>query len=483
MVTNMATSWHFRTGVETIRAFRVNPLNLRVHPANIVFNARMSRHTSLPSQSLTLSTPPPPEEDMKSILASLTFVVLGSGLQAADWPAWRGPTGQGFCDEKNLPLKWSDKENVKWKVPLANQGNSTPVVSGDKIFLTQANKGGSERSLMCLARADGKVLWKKDVAYVEKERNYNESWYCNASPAIGGERVVVSFASAGMYCFDFDGKELWKRTDLGKWEHQFGNGASPVLYGDLVIMWCGPNANSKDRNFLLAVEKATGKTVWEHDEKFGSWGTPLIAKIDGMDQLLLSTSNDVKGAPDERTGQLMGLDPKTGKVLWFCRGLDSFNYTSPLYSNGIAVGMSGFGGSALAVKLGGTGDITKDRLWKHPKPANQRVGSGMIVGDHVYMVEENGQPHCYDLKTGEEVWKAEGRAGVTWGSMVHAEGRFYVLMRNGQTLVMAAKPKYELLATNSLGRDEQTNSSLAISNGDIFIRTFKHLWCIGEKSR
>ena len=125
------------------------------------------------------------------------------------------------------------------------QGNSTPVVWGDKIFLTQANKGGTVRSLICFARADGKLLWQKDVVYAEKERNWNQNWYANASPATDGERVVVSFGSAGMYCYDFDGKELWKRTDLGKWEHAFGNGASPVLYGDLAILWCGPNETAR----------------------------------------------------------------------------------------------------------------------------------------------------------------------------------------------------------------------------------------------
>ncbi len=163
------------------------------------------------------------------MMAVLSCVVLA---RAADWPAWRGPDGQGHCSEKNLPLKWSKTDNVKWKVPLEDLGNSTPVVWGDKLFLTQANKGGTVRSLLCLARADGKLLWKQDVAYDDKERAWNPNWYCNASPASDGERVVVSFASAGMYCYDFAGKELWKRTDLGKFEHQYGNGSSPVLYGD-----------------------------------------------------------------------------------------------------------------------------------------------------------------------------------------------------------------------------------------------------------
>jgi hypothetical protein len=146
--------------------------------------------------------------------------------------------------------------------------------------------------------------------------------------------------------------------------------------------------------------------------------------------------------------------------------------------------MSGFGGAAVAVKLGGSGDITQDRLWKHPSNP-QRVGSGVIVGEHVYMMDETGPPRCFELKSGEEVWNVKKRptGAVTWGSMVHAQGRLYLLMRDGETLVFAAKPKYELLARNSLGKGEQTNSSLAISDGEIFIRTFEHLWCISEKKK
>jgi outer membrane protein assembly factor BamB len=198
--------------------------------------------------------------------------------------------------------------------------------------------------------------------------------------------------------------------------------------------------------------------------------------------MLLGYSRDVKDAPLDKTGFLYAFNPKDGKELSRCQGLSSYVYTSPLFGNGVAVQMSGFGGSGMAVKVGGSGDITADRLWHHPTNI-QRVGSGMIVDDHVYLVEENGVPHCYDLQSGEEVWKVENRpgGGTTWGSMIHADGRLYVLMRDGGTLVFAASPKYELLATNALGRGEQTNSSLAISNGDIFIRTFKHLWCIGKQ--
>jgi outer membrane protein assembly factor BamB len=283
-----------------------------------------------------------------------------------------------------------------------------------------------------------------------------------------------------MYSYDLDGKELWKRTDLGTWQHQFGSGSSPVLHDDLAILWCGPN-EGKTGNYLLAVNKETGKTAWEHPESYGSWSTPLITKVGGQDQLLIGQSRDVKGQPDEKTGYLKGFDPKTGKEIWRCRGLNSYVYTSPLVGNGVAVAMSGYGGQAIAVKLGGTGDITADRLWQHPKNP-QRVGSGVIVGDHVYMVDESGPPRCFELKTGTEVWKVAKRptTAVTWGSMVHANGRLYLLMRDGETLVFAASPKYELLGRNRLGAGEQTNSSLAISDGEIFLRTFKHLYCIGQ---
>lgn len=419
---------------------------------------------------------------MKTRMMYLAFVVFGlhavEAARADDWPAWRGPTGQGHSAEKNLPLKWSATENVKWKVPLEQSGNSTPVICKDRVFLTQGNRGGSVRSLLCLARADGKLLWKRDVTYRQPERNWNANWYCNASPATDGERVVVSFASAGMFCYDFDGKELWKRTDLGTWEHAFGSGASPVLYGSLAILWCGPN-EGKGRNFLLAVDKKTGKTIWDHDEFCGSWSTPLIAKLRDRDHLLLAMSRDVKGQPDAKTGYLKGFDPQTGKELWHCRGIDSYVYSSPLFGNGIAVSMSGYGGAALAVKLGGRGDLTKARLWRHPRNI-QRVGSGVLVGKHVYLIEENGVPRCYELETGKEVWQvAERPGGTTWGSLVHADGRLYALMRDGRTLVFAASPTYRLLAVNPLGRGEQTNSSVAICNGELFLRTSKNLYCIG----
>ena len=409
---------------------------------------------------------------MRCCRALVVILALSMTANAADWPSWRGPD-QGHTAEKNLPLKWSAKDNVKWKVPLEHLGNSTPVIWGDKIFLTQANKGGTVRGILCFNKADGKQLWKKDVDYPDKERTWNAEWYANASPTTDGERVYACFSSAGLFCYDFAGKELWKRTDLGKWDHVYGNGSSPVLYGDLVIQMIGP-IEAKKTNDIIAFDKKSGQTVWEVKTEVkqngGCWGTPIIVKVNNQDQLIV-------GMPH----QLKGFDPKTGKELWFCDGLTYLVYTSPLYANGIAVQMSGFGGSALAVKLGGTGDITKDRLWHHPRNI-QRVGSGIIVGEHIYILEETGVPHCYELATGKEVWQVEKRPqGSSWSSMLHSDGKLYVLTKQGDTHVFAASPKYELLATNRLG--ETTNASIAPSDGELFIRTAKHLWCISEKKQ
>lgn len=406
---------------------------------------------------------------MRRLLALSVFFLALPLLHADNWPGWRGPTGQGFSSEKNLPLKWDAKTNIKWKIPLAEQGNSTPVIWGDRIYLTQANTGGTVRGVICFHRADGKELWKDSVTYDKKEQNWNPKWYCNASPTTDGERVLVSYGSAGWYCYDMDGKLMWKRTDLGHWQHSFGNASSPVIYKDLAILWCGPDSLPGKRNFLLAVNKKSGETVWQHEEKNGSWGTPVITKIQGHDQMLLAMGEFLKA-----------FDPHSGKELWRCDGLMDYVYTSPLYENGYAVAMSGYGKSAIGLKVDGTGDISKERLWRHPKNI-QRVGSGILIGEHCYIVDENGMPRCYEVKTGEEVWKVQDRINSnTWGSMVHAEGRLYVMMRNSETVVFNASPKYEILAVNPLGKEE-TNSSPAISNGEIFLRTFKHLFCVSEK--
>ncbi len=424
-------------------------------------------------------------------LALLLWTALAAG---ADWPGWRGPTGQGLSEEKDLPLKWSATENVRWKAALPDAGNSTPIIWGNRVFVTQASdkkvwppqvspkfpKGTSpggaavieKRSVLCFNREDGKLLWQRDTIHKDSEPTHATNPFCSASPVTDGERVIASHGSAGLVCYDFEGKELWKYA-VGKLEHVWGNASSPILHGDLCIQWCGPG----ERQFLAAVNKKTGEKVWQVDEPgghsgleggtfVGSWSTPIIARVGDQDQLIFSVP-----------GKLTGYDPQTGKVLWSSgrAAAGGYSYPSPLYADGVAI----FNGTL--VKLGGSGDITKDQL-KH-KLGSMYISTAVIAGDYFYTYNNVGVPSCYEWKTGKELWKdqIEKRPGgrETWGSLVHAAGRIYIVDQQGTTHVFAAGPKYEHLASNPL--KETTNASLAIANGEIFIRTHKHLWCIGAK--
>ncbi len=432
----------------------------------------------------------PPMNTSLRFLFTAGLAALVSTAYSANWPAWRGPLGTGICEEKNLPEKWSVTENVKWRVALPEAGNSTPIVWGERVFVTQPV--GERRTLMCFNRADGKLLWQVGVATKEKEPTHATNPYCSASPATDGERVIVSFASDGLFCYDFNGKELWQRTDLGRQIHIWGNATSPVIHGDLCFLNFGPG----ETTYLLAVDKKTGRTVWKKDEDtgynkpptedvrttksekpgnatfIGSWTTPVIAKVEGKDQLLMSWPR-----------RLAAYNPQTGQELWTCSGLNPLVYTSPIHGDGIVVAMGGFGGSAIAVRAGGSGDITSSRrLWYHPR-SPQRIASGVVHEGRIYIHNDPGTAMCLDLQTGAALWterlQGAGKTGTNWSSVLLADGRCYTITQGGDCFVFKANPKFELLAVNSLG--ERSNSSIVPSNGELFIRTHQALYCVGTK--
>ncbi|MEN9574170.1 MAG: hypothetical protein RL514_2025 [Verrucomicrobiota bacterium] len=427
---------------------------------------------------------------LPSLATALLLVTLPAS--AANWPAWRGPHGDGISSEQNLPVQWNKTENIRWRVPLPEAGNSTPIVWGDRIFITQPV--GNRRTLRCLNRADGKQLWESGVATKEKEPTHGTNPYCSASPVTDGERVIVSFASDGLFCYDFSGKELWSRTDLGRQIHIWGNAASPVLHGNLCFLNFGPG----ETTYLLAVDKQTGKTVWKNEEPggdsggpppapkdapadkkaaprgkwLGSWTTPPVIREGGRDSLLMSWP-----------GRLCALDPATGKERWTSTGLTPLVYTSPIHAGDIVVAMSGFGGSALAVRAGGAGDVTESkRLWHHPR-SPQRIGSGVIHEGHLYIHNDPGTAMCLNLETGKEVWnerlKGASATGANWSSVLLAGGKCYTITQGGDCFVFKASPTFELLAANPLG--ERSNSSIVPSNGELLIRTHQALWCIGKQ--
>lgn len=405
-----------------------------------------------------------------AVLIAALSLVGSAAAWGEDWPSWRGPREDGTSTETNLPTRWSTSENIKWKTPLPGPGNSTPILVGERIFLTQATDKGATRSVLCLDRATGRVLWTSSVKFAGEEPTYVDNPYCSASPATDGKAVFAWHGSAGVVAYDFDGRELWRR-DLGKFTHIWGNASSPVVHGDRVIVHCGPG----ERAFVVALDKQTGKTVWEvpsvpgkADAFLGSWSSPRLLRDAGQDLLLVA-----------KPKALVALDPTDAKEIWSCAGLTDLVYTTPLVGEGAVVAMSGYHGKALAVKLGGRGDVTSERrLWITPdgKKEQQRVGSGIVRGGKVIMVNEPGTLEVIDLASGESQPR-ERVCGTTWSSLVLADGKFYIVDQKGTTVVFQAEPKLEIVSRNPL--NETTNASLAVSDGHLYLRTYKHLWCIG----
>ena len=585
---------------------------------------------------------------------------------AGNWPGWRGD-GSGVSSETRLPQSWSTNENVRWHATLPGPGNSSPIVWGDRVFLSQAVKGEQRRTVMCFNRADGKLLWQSGVTYTEKEQTQQSNPYCSATPVTDGERVIASFGSAGLYCYDFEGKELWHQ-ELGKMSHMFGNASSPILCGDLCILNFGPDQKAR----LVAVNKKDGKTVWEaeppkveaseqqaprgrpggpgggggpggrggfgpgtfvasqmmsqadkngdqkltkeefvaladvwfdkldsdkagklspeqvveristvlappqgsapadggpgddeqrpggprgpgggfgrsvglalsnaantnldvsltrevlrgtfvkwfadwdadksgalNEEKLreglnatlprpqfggpggpggpggrggpggmmgGTWGTPLVIKVSDHQELVTTFPY-----------RLVAYEPSAGKELWFSKGVADSFYVSPLSGEGVVVGMSSGpeGSVAVAVKPGGSGDVTeKQRAWRLDK-LKSSIGSGVIYEGNLYTIGQDGTVGCFDAKTGQKIWeqrlKGPGSKSSTWSSMLVADGKIYIPNQSGDVFVLRAGPKFELLATNSV--NEPTNASLAVSDGDLFFRTDKGLWCLAN---
>ncbi|MEI8383711.1 MAG: PQQ-binding-like beta-propeller repeat protein, partial [Planctomycetota bacterium] len=330
---------------------------------------------------------------------------------------------------------------------------------------------------------------QKSIEFTAAEPTHNTNPYCSASPVTDGERVIVSHGSAGLYCYDFAGNEQWHR-DLGPCHHIWGNAASPVIWNDVVFLNFGPG----ERTFLLAVDKLTGKDLWRAEESggklgdkgnsewIGSWSTPVLAKFGAREELILSWP-----------GTMKSYQPRTGEILWTCDGLfkdkgaDKLVYTTPLVTPEIIVAMGGFTGAWLGMKppvdlpSSGKTDITDThRLWRFPS-SPQRIGSGVIVGEHIYVVNEPGTAQCIAAKTGKILW-TERLTSSTWASLVYAEGRLYTTSLDGESVVFLPNTeKLEVLARNKI--PERTLASIAVSNGEFFLRTYDNLWCIRKSER
>ncbi len=400
---------------------------------------------------------------------------------AEDWPAFRGPRGNGTSLEKDVPLKWSKQENITWKVALPAPGNSSPIVSNGRVFVTCAENKGHKRSLYCFDRKDGRELWVRSVNFDKDMPTHKTNNYCGSTPVADGKRVIVWHASAGLFCYDFAGNELWNRN-LGEFQHQWGYGVSPILHKGKIILHCGPGK----RVFMTAIDPANGKTIWETEEPIdgdgerntqrkymGSWSTPVIAEVNGQELIVCSMSLRVNA-----------YDPQTGKILWSCRGLKGkkgdLAYTSPVLAKEICVTMGGFNGPAIGFRMQGTGDITAaQQLWRN-EPNPQRISTGIYTNNALFMASAGPNLfQCLNPTTGKILWQERSGGAACWGSLILANQLLYVTDQSGTTHVFKPNVKrLEKVVQNKLG--EPSNSTPAISDGQIFIRTFRHLYCIGK---
>ena len=398
---------------------------------------------------------------------------------AGDWPAFRGPDGNGMADEKTAPLHWGPDKNVRWKAPLPGPGNSSPIVSRGRVYVTCAEDSGRRRNLYCFDRRTGEKIWTRTVTFPAIEPTHRSNPYCGSTPVADGSRVIVWQGSAGVFCYDMDGRQLWK-TELGSVRHDWGYASSPIIHDAKVILNFGPG----ERTFLAALDLKTGDVLWKHDEPggldatdkrmVGSWSTPIVVRIDGKTQILCSMPTRV-----------IACDPQNGSVLWSCAGLGhekvDLVYAAPVVSDGIGVAFTGWvNGPTIGFKLGGAGDVTaSNRLWLDMQP--QRIGSGVVVDGKVYIVNAGpGTAQCIDGRTGKIMWTERLEGGESWGSIVRTADRLYVTSRRGITTVFRPDPeKLVVLAMNDLG--EPSHATPAISDGHIFLRTDLHVYCIADK--
>ncbi|MCS6864275.1 MAG: PQQ-binding-like beta-propeller repeat protein [Gemmataceae bacterium] len=400
---------------------------------------------------------------------------------SADWPQFRGPGGQGISPAKGLPIQWDAKKGIAWKTELPGPGASSPVLFGERIFLTcysGYNVPGRpvgrpedlRRHLVCLDRKTGRILWDKAVAakLPEQERIRDEHGYASSTPAVDGERVYCFFGKSGVLAFDHTGQQLWQ-ADVGDRVHSWGSAASPVLVGDDVIV----NA-SVESETLYALDKKSGQIRWKVSGIREAWNTPVVVRnTAGKDELIVAIQ-----------GQLLSFDPSTGQRFWNCdTDIRWYMVPSVVASEGIVYALGGRSGTAaLAVKTAGRGDVTRThRLWTSSKGSN--VSSPVYHDKHLYFVSDShGIAYCVEAPTGKVVYEERlPRAGQFYASALLADGKIYYLTRTGRVYVVAAQPKFELLATNDFNDPSLFHATPVAAEGRLFIRSDKYLYCVAKE--
>jgi outer membrane protein assembly factor BamB len=401
---------------------------------------------------------------------------------SADWTQFRGPGGLGTSAEKGLPVEWSAQKNIVWKTRLPGPGTSSPVTTGNRVFLTcysgyaldaksPGNMNDLRRHVVCVDRTTGKILWTKEFQPLLPEHKYHGEGsyhgYSASTPTTDGERLYVFFGKSGVYCFDLDGNEHW-HVSVGKGIDRWGSGASPVLYMDKLLV----NASVESRS-LVALDKLSGKELWRSPGINSAWNTPVLVTAPGGETEVVISVQD----------RLLGLNLETGKELWRAEGVHRYVCPSVVAHDGVVYAIGG-GSASLAVKAGGRGDVTRTHvLWRKNKGSN--VSSPLYHDGHLYWANDNdGVVFCQEAATGQFVYqeRLKPSAGLIYASPVLADGKLYYVSQRSGTYVVPASPQFKLLAHNVFEDDNsRTNASPAVSNGQLLLRTDQYLYCIGSR--
>jgi outer membrane protein assembly factor BamB len=387
--------------------------------------------------------------------------------EGEEWPGWRGPRGDGTSTETGLPVRWSATESVLWKISLPGKGHSSPVVWGDRVFVTTCVEAKRERKLLCLDRRDGRTLWERTVLTSDLEGKNNLNSYASSTPVTDGRRVWVAFLDGQAFrvtCYDLEGNLLWTQSP-GSFFSRHGFCSSPVLYKDLVIY----NGDQDAEAWIVALEQETGKERWRADRpnRTRSYGPPVVFEAAGRKQLVLSGSKCVAS-----------YDPDTGKTIWIIDGPTEQFVASLVFTDGVFFMTGGYPEHhLLGIRPDGEGNVTKTHiLWRDTKGVSY-VPSPVAAGPHFFVVSDEGLASCLEAKTGKRLWM-ERLGSHHSASPVAADGLLYFPDDGGVTHVVKAGPAFEVVAKNAVG--EACFASPALSRGRIYLRTAKSLFCIGK---
>jgi outer membrane protein assembly factor BamB len=436
----------------------------------------------------------------RALLVSTLAVCAVVSVSAENWPQFRGPNGRGISTETAVPLEWSSdvNKNIAWKAPIPGRGLSEPIVWGDRIFLTTAIEGvavpgaaaikhmdegkeflhpdsvGADKhhtmKVIALDAKGGKVVWEQTAwEGAPWDNRHRRSSFAAPTPVTDGTLVYTWFGPSGLYAYDFSGKLVWKKTLDGPATLGLGTGTSPILHGNLLILLC--DEDSGEKSFIVALDKRDGREVWRTPRKVQvSWATPVIVNANGRDELVTSGSE-----------LIVAYDPATGKELWQTTGVKSNAIPSPVVGHGMVFLSTGFPvKKVIAVRLGASGDLTgtPSIVWTYNK-GTAYVSSPILVGDYLYIMNDQGVITCLEAKTGKVLYEG-GRPPEParfMASMVAVGDKILQTSEDGDVFVVRAGPKHEVLGKNSIGEPVQV--SPAIANGRIYIRGDKHLFAIG----